>query len=374
MTARPLPVTVIGARVPRREDAALLTGRGRFIDDIERAHQAHARIVSIDTGDAAAVPGVVAVLTHHQLQADGRVAVAPMETRGVVAEYEPGSGRYTLWTPSQGVGPLLGPLARSLGVAESRIRVITGDVGGAFGVKIPPYPEHVLVAWAARRLGRPVKWIADRSESFLSDGQGRDHVTGAELALDARGRFLAIRTRTVSNMGAYTTMAAPTIPLGRVDELSKHDPGRHDMNKRQERPTELVITSGNAAKLLELVEEPLNLLAQLVLLRIVMYRLGPVRLRRDDGLNPLHCQELTNGIAVICLVHHHRPQPRQRWHPLPHWLEPHRIITLSTGQHERHPGTLVRAGRVQLGGQSTPRATQSLGLLPTVFFDAPAAC
>ena len=164
MTARPLPVTVIGARVPRREDAALLTGRGRFIDDVERAHQthvgvvrsphAHARIVSIDTGDAAAVPGVVAVLTHHELQADGRVAVAPMETRGVVAEYEPGSGRYTLWTPSQGVGSLLGPLARSLGVAESRIRVITGDVGGAFGVKIPPYPEHVLVAWAARRLGR----------------------------------------------------------------------------------------------------------------------------------------------------------------------------------------------------------------------------
>ena len=340
MTAGPSPVTVIGARVPRREDAALLTGRGRFIDDVERARQAHvrivrsphahARIVSIDTGDAAAVPGVVAVLTHHELQADGvapliepnevtgrdggktvnvahpllageramhagdpvavvvaetrrvsddaadlvqveyeafdavvdgraaldadaprlwpqapgnvaldwedgdadavraafaraahvtrldvvnnRVAVAPMETRGVVAEYEPGSGRYTLWTPSQGVGPLIGPLARSLGVAESRIRVITGDVGGAFGVKIPPYPEHVLAAWAARRLGRPVKWIADRSESFLSDGQGRDHVTGAELALDAQGRFLAIRTRTVSNMGAYTTMAAPTIP------------------------------------------------------------------------------------------------------------------------------------------------------------------
>ena len=135
-----------------------------------------------------------------------------METRGVVAEYEPGSGRYTLWTPSQGVGSLLAPLARSLGVAESRIRVITNDVGGAFGIKIPPYPEHVLAAWAARRLGRPVKWIADRSESFLSDGQGRDHVTEAELALDAQGRFLAVRARTVSNMGAYTTMAAPTIP------------------------------------------------------------------------------------------------------------------------------------------------------------------
>ena len=339
MTAAPA-ATVIGARVPRREDAALLTGRGRFIGDVERARQAHAhivrsphahaRIVSIDTGDAAAAPGVVAVLTHRELQADGiapliepnkvtgrggektvnvahpllageramhagdpvavvvaetraaagdaaelvqveyeeidavvdgrtsldasapqlwpcapgnvaldweggdadavrtafaraahvtrleivnnRVVVAPMETRGVVAEYEPGSGRYTLWTPSQGVGSLLAPLARSLGVAESRIRVITNDVGGAFGIKIPPYPEHVLAAWAARRLGRPVKWIADRSESFLSDGQGRDHVTEAELALDAQGRFLAVRARTVSNMGAYTTMAAPTIP------------------------------------------------------------------------------------------------------------------------------------------------------------------
>ena len=339
MTADP-PPTVIGARVPRREDAALLTGRGRFIDDVERARQAHARIVrsphaharivSIDPKDAAAAPGVLAVLTHRELQADGiapliepngvtgrggektvdvahpllageramhagdpvamvvaetrriaddaaesvqveyealdavvdghaaldanaprlwpqapgnvaldweggdedavraafaraahvtrltivnnRVVAAPMETRGVVAEYEPGSGRYTLWTPSQGVGSLLGPLARSLGVAESRIRMITGDVGGAFGARIPPYPEHVLTAWAARRIGRPVKWIADRSESFLSDGQGRDHITEAELALDAQGRFLAIRTRTVSNMGAYTTMAAPTIP------------------------------------------------------------------------------------------------------------------------------------------------------------------
>ena len=333
-------ITTIGARVPRREDAALLTGRGRFIDDVDRAHQAHAwivrsphahaRIVSIDTSDAAALPGVVAVLTHRDLEADGiaplsepnrvtgrdgaktvnvdhpllagervmhvgdpvamvvartrreaqdaaervfvdyeelhvvvdgrvaleadapqlwpsapgnvaldweggdagatdaafaraahvtrlvivnnRVVIAPMETRGAIAEYEPRDGRYTIRTPSQGVGSLLSPLARSLGVAESRVRVITDDVGGAFGIKIPPYPEHVLVAWAARRLGRPVKWIAERSESFLSDGQGRDHVTEAELALDADGRFLAVRTSTVSNMGAYSTAAAPTIP------------------------------------------------------------------------------------------------------------------------------------------------------------------
>ena len=333
-------ITSIGARVPRREDAALLTGRGRFIDDIERARQvhawivrsphAHARIVSIETADAAAMPGVVAVLTHGDLEADGvaplsepnrvtgrdgettinvdhpllardramhvgdpvamvvartrriaqdaaeqvivdyeeldvvvdgraavaagapqlwppapgnvaldweggdtgaadaafaraahvtrlvitnnRLVIAPMETRGVIAEYEPRDGRYTVRTPSQGVRHLLAPLARSLGVPESRIRVITDDVGGAFGIKIPPYPEHVLVAWAARRIGRPVKWIAERSESFLSDGQGRDHATEAELALDADGRFLAVHTNTVSNMGAYSTAAAPTIP------------------------------------------------------------------------------------------------------------------------------------------------------------------
>ncbi len=330
----------IGARVPRREDAALLTGRGRFIDDIDRAHQAHAwiarsphahaRIVSIDTVEAARAPGVVAVLTRRELEADGigpldepnrvvgrtgehavnvprpllahdramhvgdpvamvvaqsrraaadaaerlaidyeeldvvvdgpaalapdaprlwpsapdnvaldweggdpdgaaaafdaaahvtrldivnnRLVIAPMETRGVLAEHDPRNGRYTIWTPSQGVSHLLEPLARSLGVPESRIRIITDDVGGAFGIKIPPYPEQVLIAWAARRLGRPVKWIADRSEAFTSDGQGRDHVTEAALALDAAGRFLAVRTRTVSNMGAYSTVEAPTIP------------------------------------------------------------------------------------------------------------------------------------------------------------------
>ena len=335
-----ISITPIGASVRRREDPALLTGRGRFIDDVERAHQghawivrsphAHARVVSIDAKVAAATPGVIAVFTHRDLDADGvsplsepcgvtgrdgekpvnvphpllapdrvmhvgdpvamvvagtrraardaaeqvivdyeeldvvvdgrgaiapgalqlwpsapgnvaldweggdaggadrafaraahvtrldiinnRVVIAPMESRGVIAEYDPRDGRYTIWTPSQGVGHLIAPLAECLGVAHSRVRAITDDVGGAFGIKIPPYPEHVLVAWAARRLGRPVRWIAERSESFVSDGQGRDHVTEAELALDAEGRFLAVRTRTVSNMGAYSTAAAPTIP------------------------------------------------------------------------------------------------------------------------------------------------------------------
>ncbi|MBF2760996.1 MAG: xanthine dehydrogenase family protein [Ectothiorhodospiraceae bacterium AqS1] len=332
--------SAIGASLPRREDIPLLTGRGRFIEDIDRAHQAHAvivrspyahaRIASIDASDARACPGVIAALTWRELAEDGigplldennvrgrggertintphpllakdrvmfsgdpvalivaerltdaldaaealpvdyeelpvvtdaiaacednapclwpqapgnlaldweagdarqtqaafdraahrtslrivnnRVIAAPMENRGVIAEFDPSRGRYTLFTPTQGAGALLESLARSLGVGRADIRVITDDVGGAFGIKIRTYPEHILIAWAARRIARPVKWIAQRTEGFVSDGQGRDHITFAELALDEEGRFLAVRTRTVSNIGAYSTAESPTIP------------------------------------------------------------------------------------------------------------------------------------------------------------------
>ena len=90
--------------------------------------------------------------------------------------------------------------------------MLTPEVGGAFGIKIPAYPEYVLAAWAARRLRRPVKWIADRGDAFVSDGQGRDHVMDAELALNEAGEFLAIRCHTLSNVGAYASATAYTIP------------------------------------------------------------------------------------------------------------------------------------------------------------------
>ena len=106
----------------------------------------------------------------------------------------------------------------------------------------------------------------------------------------------------------------------------------------------------------------------------LMNRLGTIRSGRNHRLNPLHRQELTNGMAVIRLVHHRSHHPKSPRHPLPHRLESRRVVTLSPTQRERYAGAFVGAGRVQLGGQSAPRAAQSLSLLSTVFFDAPAAC
>ena len=95
-----------------------------------------------------------------------------------------------------------------LGLPESKVRVIAPDVGGGFGSKIFLYPEDVALVWASKRVGRPIKWTAERSESFLTDAHGRDHVTTAELALDAQGNFLALRVKTIANMGAYLSTFA----------------------------------------------------------------------------------------------------------------------------------------------------------------------
>lgn len=333
----------IGVSVPRREDAALLTGHGRFIDDIDLAGQlhasfvrspyGHARIGTVDTQEAAAMPGVVAVLTGADLAADGvgllqapaspvgkdgtpihnppqsamttdkarhvgdtvamvvaetrdaaqaaaelldvqweelpcvtaaidaldpqspkvwddlpsnvavdwemgnkagvedafsqashvttlelvnnRIVVAALEPRGAIGVHDPAGDRYTIYTPTGGGTAIQSSLAgQGLGVPEASIRVVTPDVGGGFGIKNQAYPEQILVCWAAKRLGRPVKWFADRDDSFLTDRQARDHVMQASLALDADGRFLAIRCRTISNMGAYLNGSGPVIPTG----------------------------------------------------------------------------------------------------------------------------------------------------------------
>jgi carbon-monoxide dehydrogenase large subunit len=135
-----------------------------------------------------------------------RVAAAPLEPRAAVGEYDRRSGRYTLHTGIQHPHGLRTLLAeRVFRVPQSRVRVISGDVGGSFGMRSGVYPEHVLVLWAARRLGRPVKWTSDRREGFVSDEHGRDNVTTVELALDADGRFLALRVDITLNVGAYLT-------------------------------------------------------------------------------------------------------------------------------------------------------------------------
>ena len=99
-----------------------------------------------------------------------------------------------------------------LGLPESKVRVIAPDVGGGFGSKIFLYPEDVALVWASKRVGRPIKWTAERSESFLTDAHGRDHVTTAELAIDAQGNFLALRVKTIANMGAYLSTFASSVP------------------------------------------------------------------------------------------------------------------------------------------------------------------
>ena len=134
-----------------------------------------------------------------------RVAAAPMEPRGAVGEWDPRAGRYTLFTGLQGPHALRGLLAEMFHLPQNRFRVVTAEVGGSFGMRQGVYPELVLVLWAARKIGRPVKWVSDRREGFVSDEHGRDNVTRIELALDRQGRFLAQRVRTTLNIGAYLT-------------------------------------------------------------------------------------------------------------------------------------------------------------------------
>ena len=135
---------------------------------------------------------------------NNRVTAVTMEPRGCLAEYDPGTRRYTLYTSTQNVHGVRQALAHQiLHIPENRIRVIARDVGGGFGMKGQTYPEEAVVVWAARRVGRPVKWIPSRTEALLGDNDGRDQTVDAELALDADGRFLALRWTGMHNAGAY---------------------------------------------------------------------------------------------------------------------------------------------------------------------------
>lgn len=332
----------VGQAVPRVEDQRLLTGAGRYTDDVSlpgqayavflRSPYAHARIVSLDVAEAKAAPGVLGVFTGEDVKraglgnipslyplkqkdgsplyepprpvlADGvvrhvgdpiamvvaeswaqardaaeliavdydelpantelaraldadtpqiwadaprnrsflwamgdeektakafdeaahrvtldfvnnRIVVNPMEPRAALGAFE--DGRYILHTPSQGPHSIRQQLAKNIfKVPKEEIRVVTGDVGGGFGMKIFLYPEQPMVLFAAKAIGRPVKWTAERStDGFLSDIHGRDHVTRAELALDADYKFTALRVHTIANLGAYISNFGAFIPTG----------------------------------------------------------------------------------------------------------------------------------------------------------------
>lgn len=335
-----MPKDGIGASSKRREDVRFLTGKGRYVDDLNRPGQAHVhflrsdlahgRIDRIDASAAEAMPGVLAIFTgedfkdigglpagwlvtdrfgkpmlepKHPVLAHGKVrhvgdpvvavvaetlaqardaaeavvlditelpavvdmaaAVAggalvhddigsnlcfdwgfveenrdavdaairgahhvttldlvnnrlvanPMEPRAAVGEYDAADEAHTLWTTSQNphvIRLLMGAFV--LGIPEHKLRVVAPDVGGGFGSKIYHYAEEAFCTWAAKQVGRPVKWTSSRSEAFISDAHGRDHVTRIELAMDAEGHFLALRTNTLANMGAYLSTFAPCIP------------------------------------------------------------------------------------------------------------------------------------------------------------------
>jgi len=334
--------TGIGAAVRRKEDFRFITGAGRYTDDINRPGQAHAyflrsphafaKINKVDTAAAAKMPGVVAILTGADIQADkigglicgwvlkgksgephkapphpaialdhvrhvgdqvavviaetlaqakdaaeaivvdytplapvidlrqalaadapqvhpeapgnlcydweigtpksdvdatfaaaahhvtldlvnNRLVPNPMEPRAAVGEYDRGTDELLCYSTSQNPHVLrLILCAFILGIPEHKLRVIAPDVGGGFGSKIFCYAEETVCVWAARKLGRPVKWTSDRSEAFMTDAHGRDHVTKAELAMDANGKFLAMRVDTIANMGAYLSTFATAVP------------------------------------------------------------------------------------------------------------------------------------------------------------------
>ena len=144
---------------------------------------------------------------------NNRMVTNPMEPRAAIGEYDAARGEHTLYTTSQ--NPHLTRLlmgAFVLSIPEHKLRVVAPDVGGGFGCKIAHYAEEAFVTWAAKEVGRPVKWTADRSEAFISDTHGRDHVTKVELALDENGKFLAYRSTTLANMGAYLSTFSTCVP------------------------------------------------------------------------------------------------------------------------------------------------------------------
>lgn len=339
MNAQNKTATGIGAAVRRKEDLRFITGKGQYTDDISRPGEAravfvrsphaHAMIKGIDTKAAAAMPGVLAVLTGAQLASDkignlicgwmihskdgspmkmaphpaiaagkacyvgdpvavvvaetpaqardaaekvkvdyevlpavtdpakaqsqpaihevaqkntiyqwhlgdakavaaaiksakhvtrldivnNRLVPNAMEPRVAIGEYDSGTQNFTLWNTSQNPHVARLVIAAFVGMApEHKLRVIAPDVGGGFGSKIFIYPEEVVCLWASKKVGRPVKWTCDRSEAFLADAHGRDHVTHAEMAFDGDGKIIGLKVKTVANLGAYMSTFSSSVP------------------------------------------------------------------------------------------------------------------------------------------------------------------
>jgi carbon-monoxide dehydrogenase large subunit len=170
-------------------------------------------VLDFEGGDAAAATAafakaakVVKLRAYHT-----RVVGNPMEPRAAMGSYDPAKDMYFLHGTTQGVGPMRGQLSAVLGVAPEKVRVVAEEVGGGFGVRFNAYPEYGALLYAAKKLGRPVKWVGTRSEVFLGDEQARDIVHSGELALDASGRILGMRFDYLSNLGAYVVFTGTVV-------------------------------------------------------------------------------------------------------------------------------------------------------------------
>jgi carbon-monoxide dehydrogenase large subunit len=198
----PLPVVT-------RPDEAVRPGAPTLFDDVPGN-------VALDFhyGDSEQVEAAFARAAHKvKLKlCNTRLVVNALEPRAAIGSYDPGKERFTLHSCSQGVMGLKAGLVGVMGVTADKMHVITGNVGGSFGMKAQVYPEYICVLHGARMLGRPVKWTDERSTSFVSDNHGRDHEQTAELALDADGRFLAVRLAGFGNLGGYQGAMAPQPP------------------------------------------------------------------------------------------------------------------------------------------------------------------
>jgi len=168
-----------------------------------------------ELGDKAAVEEAFGK-AHHITRIDlvnNRLIPNAMEPRAYIGEYDDSTDQYTLYTTSQNphvIRLLMGAFV--LNIPEHKLRVVAPDVGGGFGSKIYHYAEEAIVTWAAKKVNRPIKWTAERSEAFMSDAHGRDHVSHAELAMDENGKFLGLRVHTLANMGAYLSTFATSVP------------------------------------------------------------------------------------------------------------------------------------------------------------------
>lgn len=191
-------------------DKAMDDGEVQLFDDVPKNFLFQAQI-----GDSDATSKAFAEAAHVATVrlVNQRIVQNSMEVRGAIGSYDTNTGRYTVYTSNQNRHMLRDWIANSfLKCDPSMVRVLVDDVGGGFGMKTHPYPEQVLVLVAAKRLGRTVRWISDRTEAFLSDLHGRDHISDSELALDKDGKFLAVRVKTIANIGAYSCSAGVSVP------------------------------------------------------------------------------------------------------------------------------------------------------------------